>query len=148
MNCMTRSLLVCAGLACAGLACPGCGQVALLRQPERDIDDHVFLAADVTELADALEYLVRGHSVTLGRVLGMQEEAAVHPGPALHDRGPVHLRPARQERPDYLLRRRQHAADVDAGMHAEVVEGRCEHLRGGVARAGTQRTQRAVDLPG
>ena len=112
------------------LAGTGSGQVALLRQPERDVDDHVFLAADVAELADALENLVRRDAVPLCRALGVQQEAAVHPRPALHDRGPVHLRPARQERPHHLLGRREHSADVDAGVDAQVVEGRREHLGG------------------
>ena len=70
---------------------------------------------------------------------GVQQEAAVHPGPALHDRGPVHLGPAGQERPDHFLGRGQHAAHVHAGPHAQVVEGGGQHLGGRVARAGAER---------
>jgi len=91
---------------------------------------------------------VGGNAVALGRPFGVQQEAAVHPGPTLHDRGPVHLRPPGQERPHHFLGRGQDAAHVHAGPHAEVVEGGGQHLGGRVARAGAERAQRAVHLAG
>src|SRR5690349_24334699 len=57
----------------------GRGQVALLGEPDRDVDDHVFLAADVAEFAGPLEDLVGGHAVALGGPLGVQQKAAVDP---------------------------------------------------------------------
>ena len=123
-------------------------QVALLRELECDVDEHVLLAADVAGLPRALEDLVGRDAVALGGVLGVQQERRVDAGPALHDRGAVGLGPARQVGPHHLLGRVQHAADVDAGLDAEVVEGRGEHLGRRVAGAGAERAQRAVDLPG
>ena len=46
------------------------GKVALLGEPHGDVDDHVLLAADVAELTGALQDLVRGDAVTLGRPFG------------------------------------------------------------------------------
>jgi hypothetical protein len=90
---------------------------------ERDIDDHVLLPADVAKLADSLEDLVRRYPIPFRRALGMKQEAAVHAGPALHDRGPVHLRPAGQERADDFLCSCQDCADVHASPHTQMVEG-------------------------
>src|SRR6188768_3872781 len=61
-------------------------QVTLLRELQRDVDQHVLLAADVAGLTRALEDLVGRHVVALGRVLGVQQERRVDAGPALHDR--------------------------------------------------------------
>src|SRR4051812_38973702 len=71
-------------------------QVALLRELERDVDQHVLLAADVAGLAGALEDLVRRYAVALGGVLGVQQERRVDTCPALDDGGAVGLGPARQ----------------------------------------------------
>src|SRR6266849_1537800 len=59
------------------------GQVALLGELHRDVDDHVLLAADVAELAGPLQDLVRGDAVALGGPLGVQQETATpRPSPA------------------------------------------------------------------
>src|SRR5580693_8915252 len=50
-----------------------------------DVDDHVFLAADVAGLADTLQDLVGGDAVAGGGALGVQQEAVVDPGVALGD---------------------------------------------------------------
>ena len=52
-------------------------------QLERDVDDHVLLAADVAGLADALQDLVRRDLVALSRPLRVQQEAGVDAGVAL-----------------------------------------------------------------
>jgi hypothetical protein len=126
---------------------PGGGDVPLLSQSQRHVDDHVFLAADVAEFTDPLQDLVRGDAVAVGGPFGVQQETAVDAGPALHDRGPVHLRPARKERPDYFFRGRKDAADIYTSLDAQMIECRGEHLGGGVARAGAERAERAIDLP-
>jgi hypothetical protein len=61
-------------------------------------------------------------------------EARVDAGVTLHDRRPVGPRQPGQERPDDLLRGRQRRVHVDAGLDAQPVEGRGQHLGGGVPR--------------
>jgi hypothetical protein len=87
----------------------------LLGDLDRDVDDHVFLAADVSGFADALQDLVCRYSVAGGCAFGVQQEARVNAGIALHDRRPVGDRHARDDRTQDVLCRGQYALDVDAG---------------------------------
>jgi hypothetical protein len=69
-------------------------------QVEGDVDDHVFLAADVAGLAGALQDGVSGDAIALGGAFGVQQEAGVDAGVALDDRGPVgRSRPSRPVAP-------------------------------------------------
>ena len=77
----------------------------------------------------------------------MQKEAGVHPGVPLGDRGAVHPRQPWDKWPDHVLGRGKQTLDVDAGLDAEPVEGRGEHLGGTVAGTGAQGAEGTVDLP-
>ena len=115
-------------------------------QRQRHIDDHVFLATDVAEFADALQDFVRRHAIALLRLLRVQQEGRVDARISLRDRGAIHPRHARQHRTDHVVSRGHDPIHVDVGADTQPLEGRGDHLSRCVARSRAESAQRSVDL--
>src|SRR5215475_10720827 len=129
--------------------CPVRPRLALVfGQSDGDVDDHVFLAADVTGFANLLEDLVCRHAVALRGALGVQQEAAVDAGVALDHRGPVGEREPPERGLEHVVGGGEHTRHVDPGADAELVERRREDFGRSVAGPGAERAERSVDLAG
>src|SRR5580698_1084169 len=113
-------------------------RLSLADQLQRNVDQHVLLPADVSVLRHALEDVMDGYAVTLSRVLGVEQEAGIDTGVSLHDRGPVGPRQPGQERLHDLVGGGQRGMHVHAGLDAQPVERRGQHLGWGVPGAGAE----------
>src|SRR5688500_17883495 len=91
--------------------------VTLFDELQRDVDDHVFLSADIAQFSDTLEDGVRRHAVAGSGALRVQEEARVHACLPLHDCGSIHPGQLRDVGLDDLLGGRHDGGDVDTSRH-------------------------------
>src|SRR5437773_11427438 len=118
----------------------------LLAEPDGNVDEQVLLAADEAALAGGAQQLVRRHVVALADRSGVLEEARVDARQAERDGVAIDDGDGRLQRRGDLFGDVEQGRDVDPCAHAGALEQRGDDLSLGVARAGAERPQRAVDL--
>ena len=119
----------------------------LCRQLDRDVDDHVLLAADVAR-ARRSGAGSRARAPCSARPRARRAAGTTsrpRPSPARSRCGPSWASACRYGRTTSSAASSR-PIDVEAGVDAEPVEHRGEHLGGRVARTRAERAQRAVDL--
>ena len=118
---------------------------ALAQDVERDVDDHVLLAAHHAALPELRQDVARIDAVDLGRVLGVAQEARIDAGVA--ERQALAIDPHRPvlQRPHEVVGDVHQNVQVAAGLDPHAVEHGDQHLDRRVAGARAHAGERGVD---